>query len=173
MKPTTDNLPFSVDKPFFVYGTLRPGHGNARIYDRIAAATGDGQTWLYEHRLVTHGPFPYCIPAPAEQNAIPHVTVGALVTPEPGCYGEVMDRLDMLEGFPVHYDRRLVTVETLTGPVEAWVYIPSDIVKRANLPAVPGNDWNAYRAPMSFHWPDVDPEDDDQDEDDFDCWAVV
>jgi len=129
--------------PFFVYGTLRPGHGNSGCWVGTADAWHDGHTLVYGVRLVEPRGFPYAIPTGSPND----VTVGALIFPRPHCYARVMKRLDTLEGYPDHYDRWRMRVVTPDGETDAWMYVPVRWIEMADRPPVPGNDWSALHPP--------------------------
>jgi len=126
-------------KPVFVYGTLRRGCGNDRIWQGKGVSRFDGDCFVAGFRLVTNGAFPYALPA-EEQTA-----VGALVYPNDAAEMEVLSRLDALEGVPYHYERHTVDVETPEGVVVAWMYVPTQPEDYEDYETVPANDWNFYR----------------------------
>lgn len=132
--------------PYFVYGTLRPGHGNARLWHGLARAEGDGVATVSGYRLVSNGYFPYAVPTSG------YAIVGTLVFPAAEHADEVKDRLDMLEGYPDHYDRRLVLVRSGGRRDLAIMYVPGRLTLEhaASLPTVESGDWNA-RNPRSEH----------------------
>jgi gamma-glutamylcyclotransferase (GGCT)/AIG2-like uncharacterized protein YtfP len=131
-----------VNHPIFVYGTLRPGWGNARLWQGRAEPVLDGAVTVTGYRLTSNGGFPYAIPHPGA------VTVGCLIVPDDAEYDRVLEQMDWLEGYPHHYDRVIVHAALPEGRgfVEAWLYTPSDPARPARLPAVPGNDWTAAEA---------------------------
>ena len=122
--------------PVFVFGTLRPGCGNDRRWHDIAVSACNGTAVLRDHRLVTNGSFPYCLPAEGEQ------TVGCLIVPRVGQTRAALESMDALEGVPVHYNRKRCTVEVPGAIVQAWYYVPDDWESYSDLPAVPKNDWS-------------------------------
>jgi gamma-glutamylcyclotransferase (GGCT)/AIG2-like uncharacterized protein YtfP len=95
----------------FVYGTLKRGKGNHHYLEN-SAFLGEG---LVQGMQVYHGPgFPYA-----------YTGAGAVM-------GEVYEvnqptaaALDRLEGYPYHYDRKIVSVR-MSGPEDhyedAWMY---------------------------------------------------
>lgn len=130
--------------PVFVYGTLRPGCGNDRLWRGRAVTIHDGTAILVGYKLVTNGHFPYMIPATTAQ------TVGTLIVPDDEHYDDVLDRMDMLEGVPRHYLRIRVAVLVEGGePCFAWTYVPAtrnhDLMPEC---ATAGGrfDWHAERA---------------------------
>lgn len=131
-----DTLPL----PFFVFGTLRPGYGNDRTWRGLAHDAYDDEATIADHRLVSNGGFPYCLPAEGE------TTTGTLIVPFPDCYETARIAMDSLEGFPRHYNRKTVAVTTPDGIITAWYYIPDDWEYYEGLRPVPGNNWrNAGR----------------------------
>jgi gamma-glutamylcyclotransferase (GGCT)/AIG2-like uncharacterized protein YtfP len=121
--------------PVFVYGTLRPGCGNDRLWRGKASATHNGDVFVSGYRLVHNGWFPYAL---ADDKSI---AVGCLVNPFPAFELEVLARLDALEGVPHHYLRLEVDAHTPDGVTRAWMYVPNYDRSMSNMPAVPGNDW--------------------------------
>lgn len=102
--------------PVVVYGTLRPGFGNSRLWLGRARDLHDGATYVSGFRLSGRG-FPYATPSPGE------TIVGCLVIPEPWTYDAVLSDMDHLEGVPHHYTRELVVAETPDGWRVAWMYV--------------------------------------------------
>lgn len=123
--------------PVFVYGTLRPGWGNARLWAGRGDAHHDGAATVRGFRLVSGGPFPFAVPDADS------VATGALIYPSVAEYADVLDDLDRLEGYPRFYDRMMVVVDTPAGHVKAWIYTPARPIEYADLPPVEGNDWSA------------------------------
>lgn len=97
-----------------VYGTLRTGQGNDRIWKGRAVSRGldhvDGYT------LWTTGAFPYAVPGPPDMR----ITV-ELIEPERHHRARVMADMDRLEGYPSHYTRIVVIA---TEGDAAWMYVP-------------------------------------------------
>jgi gamma-glutamylcyclotransferase (GGCT)/AIG2-like uncharacterized protein YtfP len=124
--------------PVFVYGTLRPGHGNARIWDGYAFAKFDGKCRIHDHKLVSNGGFPYCIPDQGSES------YGCLIVPTGDNYDHVLRRMDALEGVPMHYTREIVAVTCPEGVITAWVYIPAFPSDHSDLRDVFGNDWTLH-----------------------------
>ena len=127
--------------PFFCYGTLRPGHGNSRLWEGDAAARYDGEARLANHQMTAWG-CPYISPLDG------WTVTGTLVYANDDLslyeYRHLLYRLDSLEGVVYadppsgHYQRKAVDVDTPDGPVRAWVYWSDMPAKRV----VPGGDWN-------------------------------
>ena len=105
--------------PMFVYGTLRPGHGNSRLWRGMAEAKYDGECYVLGYRLVGSG-FPYAVPAATAQ------TVGTLIFPHAEHDEHVRQHMDWLEGYPSHYTRVVTAVVTPDGYILAWIYTPAD-----------------------------------------------
>lgn len=139
-QPMTTNRPPTGDTPapVFVYGSLLPGEGNARLWEqygdryRAVAAIVDGLGLRYSHTA-----FPYGFLVPDE------MTVGAVLV---GVDVHLLARLDHLEGHPRHYRRTPVLVETEEGPMHAWVYVAGDhrAARVDGMRPVPDNDWVAF-----------------------------
>lgn len=128
--------------PIFCYGTLRPGWSNSRIWMGRADVAHDGACYAIGVALHDAGPFPYA------RSSTNSVTAGALIMPHPGLYGDILERLDMLEGVPNHYHRTTVAVHTPYGIECAWIYLAASDVSR--LPEVPSNDWTqAHMEPVT------------------------
>jgi gamma-glutamylcyclotransferase (GGCT)/AIG2-like uncharacterized protein YtfP len=136
--------------PFFVYGTLRPGHGN---YAHLLAGQTDREApaVLHDALMFTNGGYPYVITHP---NLAGNTVKGDLVWVSDDIYANVMDSLDALEGTnnpnsrdhgTNHYDRVVATVHTDAGPETAWLYTPNSAWLRdvLSMPLVEGGDWSA------------------------------
>lgn len=139
-----------VTLPFFVYGTLRPGHGNSRMWAGHAVAEHDGTARAHGVRLLGEGAgFPYAV----RSNDPTDITVGAIIRPLPGVgrYDHVLSQFDMLEGYPDHYDRVQVIIDTPDGWTRCFMYEPpahDEFTQRrlAHLRPVPDGDWSKHRA---------------------------
>lgn len=128
-----------ISRPFFVYGTLRPGHGN---YRRLL----EGRTTLEEPATVPgialHG---LGIPFAVRQRGSD--TVGALIHVDPAVYAQTLTDLDQLEGYRPGYPRaslyvrRAVMVRTATAAASAWIYLAAAPERARRMDPVPGNDW--------------------------------
>ncbi|MFJ2933684.1 divalent cation tolerance protein CutA [Streptomyces sp. NPDC087219] len=105
------------ERPFFVYGTLRPGAYN---HDRFLAGRIGAEADAVLHGAVLYdGPgYPYVVPADGGR------VVGTLLTPAAGAYGELFGLLDRLE-LPVGYERvAMDVVRARDGArVSAWVFL--------------------------------------------------
>lgn len=131
------------DLPFFVYGTLRPGYGNSRIWGDVAHAEHDGAATVQGFRLVTSGAFPFAV------RDLNSTSVGALVYPAPEYYEWVLRSFDQLEGVPHLYQRSIVIVETPVADVTAWMYTyDRKFDDGRRLVDVPGNDWRQFERMM-------------------------
>lgn len=136
--------------PWAVYGTLRKGEPNARwTWEGRAACLTGGMVAGY--RLVTAGyghvgGFPYAVP---DLDSVIHVDV--IVPTEASRWGtvdhydDVLAAFDGLEGYPLHYDRRLVTVVCGAADQPAWMYVPRHWQALVDNPPVVGNDWVLHR----------------------------
>lgn len=150
----TDQLPTDAEAtamaldtplPVFVFGTLRPGNGNAVTWHDTGKARYDDEALLANHRLVTNGFFPYCLPSEGD------TTVGTLIFPKNPTWAwrSMIAAMDMLEGVPAHYTRQMVTVHTPDGSLPAWYYVPEHWEMYANLTPVPENNWT-HRVRRSY-----------------------
>ena len=119
--------------PYAVYGTLRSGCGNDRLWKWRGESVGLG--WVYNYRLVTNGGFPYALPSRSGSTVVEIVSV----LPEHAV--AVRESLDSLEGYPMFYDRQIVMVETGESPTRCWMYIPVAPETYEHLAPVPDNDW--------------------------------
>ncbi|GAA2984839.1 gamma-glutamylcyclotransferase family protein [Streptomyces fulvorobeus] len=128
--------------PFFVYGTLLPGQRNHGRF--LLGRTAREEPALLPGALLYEGPgYPYAVEG--------HGTVhGALVTPAPGAYGELLGRLDQLEGclgtgHPGNlYDRVARDVQVEEATTAAWVYLAAAAVTRSLRTGgtrIPGGHW--------------------------------
>ncbi|MFI5620240.1 gamma-glutamylcyclotransferase family protein [Streptomyces sp. NPDC051567] len=130
--------------PFFVYGTLRPGEVNHRLFLR-GRTVAEEPARLPDAALYDGPGYPYAVPRAGS------AVVGELIAPEPGAYGELLAALDELEeyegpGRPGNlYDRTVREVLRPDGtPVRAWVYLASPLLARdleESGTAIPGGDW--------------------------------
>lgn len=126
------------DTPIFVYGSLRPNMGNDGWWTGIATPHHDGNAYVDGFRLVHNGAFPYAIESEGS------TTVGCLLYPDPDWGDLVLKNFDTLEGFPRHYDRKIVQVTIPGRSVSAWMYyVPADRTWiTARCKPVPNNDWS-------------------------------
>lgn len=128
----------------FVYGTLRPGHGNHRWTVGDTPHTAEHGTLFDWLLLGALAPFPYAVPEPGA------TTIGDVLTFAPEYWPHALAACDGLEGYPHHYDRRVVDVLLDNGrTVEAWVYTPADARRARSLTPVPGGDWTAHRSAVT------------------------
>lgn len=112
----TDAEVAAMTYPICVYGTLRPGYGNSRLWRDRARDLHDGDVTVTGYRLVGRG-FPYAIASEGESIA------ACLIVPEPWTYDAVLADMDMLEGVPDHYTRELIVADTPDGFRVAWMYV--------------------------------------------------
>lgn len=136
-----DRRDLATPLPVFVFGTLRPGYGNSVTWATLGSAVCDGTAYIDNHRLVSNGWFPYCIPADGQ------TTYGTLIVAYDDDFPDMIRRMDQLEGVPVHYMRRRIIVHTPVGDTPAWYYLPDDWHTYQNMPPVDGNDWRNEKAP--------------------------
>lgn len=118
------------------YGTLRPGCRAEALWKNygghhVITGTVDG------YALRDYGPFPYAVPMPGHR-----IIVDVIAVPT-----ELLARLDDYEGYPGHYDRLPVTVETIEKMghlFDVWLYTPADPDDVSDLPIIPSGDWIAH-----------------------------
>ena len=128
----------STQLPFFVYGTLRPGHGNhRRLLD--GRTTSEIPATVQDIALYGHG-----VPFAVRQTRA--VTTGALIAITPNSYRSTVSDLDTLEGYRPGrhslYVRKTITAVTAEGHTKAWIYLAGDPDEAIQLgDPVPGNDW--------------------------------
>lgn len=121
---------------FFVYGTLKQGHGNARLMDgaikTVVPAVVHGYT------LFASG-IPYAAPARGFR------IVGELVEIDATKAPNVLKRLDSLEGHPNHYLRTPVTATRESDGVQfaAFMYVVVGEPHGTHL----GESWPPNEAP--------------------------
>lgn len=109
----------------FVYGTLKRGHHNNRLLKHY-----EPREAFCKYLKLHQGP------------GFPYATFG-----NEGIYGEVyeidddtLDRLDLLEGVPHHYNRVKVKVKINNKEVEVWTYIsPQNALK---YPVIQSGVWS-------------------------------
>ena len=127
----------ATELPFAVYGTLRVGQPNAARWAELAGASCGWR--LDGYRLVGAGRgFPYVIPDPTA------VTVVDLIVPDPDHAATVLRRLDELEGVPFHYERHTCVVTRGHDLRVAWLYVPAEPERYADLTDVADGDWCAH-----------------------------
>ncbi|WP_306325094.1 divalent cation tolerance protein CutA [Streptomyces venezuelae] len=121
------------ERPFFVYGTLRPGAYN---HDRfLAGRIGTEADAVLHGAVLRDGPgYPYVVPA--EEGRV----VGTLLTPADGSYGELFGLLDRLE-LPVGYERVAMDVVRVRdgARVSAWVFLAAPDAPLG--PVIESGDW--------------------------------
>lgn len=126
--------------PFFVYGTLRTGHGNHRLFE--GATTLIENAVAPDHAVYGHG-IPFAIDNPGT------AVVGELMHVADDLYEQVLLRVDRLEGHRPGggglYTRVVRTVivtdaDGTTHPVEAWIY-HSDLGFVRGESLIASGDW--------------------------------
>ncbi|MGK5629436.1 gamma-glutamylcyclotransferase family protein [Streptomyces sp. URMC 123] len=135
--------------PVFVYGTLRPGHGNHRRF--LLGRTEAEEPAVLRGAVLYEGPgYPYAVAAPEGEIR------GELITPprDPAAYDALLAELDALEeyvpGAPDNlYERVARAVRLADGRTAgAWVYLAGERVARrlrGRGAVVPGGDWAGAR----------------------------
>ncbi|MEV6202327.1 divalent cation tolerance protein CutA [Streptomyces sp. NPDC051771] len=121
------------ERPFFVYGTLRPGGYN---HDRfLAGRIGTEAAAVLPGAVLHDGPgYPYVVPQTGGR------VIGSLLMPSSGDYGDLFGLLDRLE-LPVGYERvAMDVVRTEDGvQVSAWVFVASPDAPLG--PVIESGDW--------------------------------
>lgn len=156
--PPAPDIDWREPLPFFVYGTLRPNNGNARMWTMRALPEGDGEAHALGMKLLGEGRgFPYMTPTGDPSD----ITFGCIIRPTPGNFDEVLEGFDMLEGFTAptpthtygnHYERRQIIVQhrptewAMDGTTRCWTYLllpidQWDLDSLARLRPIEGGDW--------------------------------
>lgn len=128
-----------LDRPYFVYGTLRPRCGNSRFWrDCRATARHDGDARAPGYRLVARG-IPYAVRGDQWDKVL-----GALIYPADDYDDQIALRwsLDALEAHPDHYQRVATVVYARGLGRVAWIYTP--IGWSPNGKHVPSGDYYDY-----------------------------
>ncbi|MEV5007177.1 gamma-glutamylcyclotransferase family protein [Streptomyces sp. NPDC055692] len=144
MTTSTAPTPPPASRPFFVYGTLRPGEGNHGLF--LRGRTRSEEPARLSGAVLYDGPgYPYAVEEPGG------LVRGDLVAARPEEYGEVLTALDRLEGYVAGdprslYERieREVVRETDGATVRAWVYVAGPSVTRhlrTEGSRIEGGDW--------------------------------
>lgn len=130
--------------PFFVYGTLKPGHGN---YLRLLAGRTSSElpASLADAALYTEGPYPFLV------REVGTIVQGVLVTVPEALYAETLRRLDDLEDYSPDggdqnlYERVVCEVLSTRGLLRAWVYLagsgPAQRIAAGTMRRVPNGNW--------------------------------
>lgn len=130
--------------PFFAYGTLLPGQPNYWLWEEAIRDLRPAK--LAGYRLLDMGNYPMLVEGGDRD------VEGALVTIQSSSYGEILGRLDRLEGFdPANsneciYRRveRIVYLEDASS-ARAWIYLGSaDAALGARV--IDSGDWVSYSA---------------------------
>jgi gamma-glutamylcyclotransferase (GGCT)/AIG2-like uncharacterized protein YtfP len=104
----------------FVYGTLKSGYGNNRVFDSSAKLVGDAVT-LKRFPMIGKGMgFPYVI----DKEGMGRNIKGELWETS---VANVNAGLDSLEGYPHHYVRRVIDVATTEGTYKAVCYFKANV----------------------------------------------
>lgn len=100
----------------FVYGTLKNGHGNHHWLGDNYVFLGQATTKCDDMALYDLGPFP-CVSYPPEGEGGTIITGELYEVDEP-----TFKMVDMLEGYPDHYGRKLIRVDHCGNEHAAWIY---------------------------------------------------
>lgn len=146
--------------PFFVYGTLLPGHDNyRRFFTKIKPVSAQGGAELPDHILLgnKYAHFPYMADAadlPDWAKDIEHGNDmdvrGVLLFFREEDFPKIVEALDYLEGVPDHYNRKVVEVITDDRKLlRAWTYYAEKwlVDELLPYPFVPNGDWHALHPP--------------------------
>lgn len=125
--------------PFFVYGTLIPGQPNAPLWSQEIRSTI--RATLSGCLLYDMGYYPMLVEAESGQ------VHGVLVILNESHYDEILQRIDLLEGFdpkrPEESEYRRVVRSVTRGDgasVQAWVYV-GEAIHVAEAKRIKGGDW--------------------------------
>lgn len=108
------------------YGTLRLHQGNWAWILQESPHLGTFRVRGF--KMYSNGAFPYAVPSTSED----HITVDVFEIGQ-----QEFRQCDGLEGYPHHYNRKLVHIEELGR--DAWIYFSERDVSHC-LP-VPSGDW--------------------------------
>lgn len=101
----------------FVYGTLKRGMSNAQFIPNYTIKKSQKATTTGTLYYVRSGAFP-CLKL--RGNNTIH---GELYTIEKRWWKQTLRDMDMLEGYPTLYDRKIIEVETENGKDRCWTYV--------------------------------------------------
>lgn len=105
----------------FVYGTLKAGFSNNPYYMYAADFIDDATTVDKFAMIGQDMPFPYIL---GEDDVDGHNIIGELYE----CNAATLKKLDGLEGYPVHYDRRSIKIKLSDDTTtDALVYIKKTV----------------------------------------------
>lgn len=128
-----------------VYGTLRSGFHNARLWEGCADSE---MGWLAGYRLyeVEGAGFPI-VQRDEESLYVPYVRVEILTWRSDDLAVEGIERLDWLESVPRLYRRIEVTAVTDNGrDRRGWLYVPSSQWLTEGVRLIESGDWAAADA---------------------------
>lgn len=144
--------------PFFVYGTLLPGHPNYKRFFTKIKPVAEENASLCNHVLIgtKHSGFPYMAQGSdtpefyrqlVEEN---NMVEGRLLWFSDEHFPTILEALDYLEGVPDHYNRKIVEVEGYDHVrYRAWTYYAEKwlVDELLPYPFVPNGDWHALHPP--------------------------
>lgn len=103
--------------PFAVYGTLRQGFGNSRLWQGHGEVIARGKVAGFKMVVSNeHASFPYAIEADGFEIVV------EVMRPNAAAHTMLARRLDQLEGYPGHYTRSVVDVAIGGLPLKCWMY---------------------------------------------------
>lgn len=111
-----------------VYGSLRKGKGNHRVLENSELVD---TIRVKGFDMFSLGAYPYCVP---DKNGEITVELYRIASDSVG------KSLDILEGYPSFYDRKLIS----TPHGDAWIYFIDEY--RDGTSYVEGGDWVVYKA---------------------------
>lgn len=125
-----------VDEVFAVYGTLREGGSNAGWWKELGVAQPGFRLDGFRLMVKAGYGFPVVVEDPASFVCVD------LLWPFVGRGAALLEQLDVLEGYPRLFGRRLVSVTGVDGVVVdgCWLYVPVDPLLFEGLRPV-GVDW--------------------------------
>lgn len=128
--------------PLFVYGTLLPGQPNYALLQGYVIA--HETAWFENGRLYDMGYYPMMVEQPG------YTVKGAVLTIHPKTYEQVINNLDILEGYnPLHladsmYHRLVRVVKTENGrSLSVWVYLVQTH-QVIGLATIDNGDWASH-----------------------------
>lgn len=137
------------NRPFLVYGTLRPGFGNYEWALKGLTVTEENLRVRGLRMYTPHVGFPY-VGWGEQADAI----TGTLVTVSDDIFEDVLDSLDSLEGYRGEgdpgnlYDREIIRItrDETDEEIYAYVYLvgPRMRARLAGAPYYPEGDWERF-----------------------------
>lgn len=145
-------------RPFFVYGTLKPGEENYPRYFG-GRTLAEQPAILRPAALYTDGRYPFLVLDSSLIESTDYVS-GMLITIRPGHYPTVLRAVDGLEAYEPGsstnwYERVICTVECPHGYRDAWVYIAAtrmtNTIRRRRMVKLPEGTWSRTRSRLESY----------------------